>query len=124
MTYEFTEQQLKIASERIISAFGLALRAGKCAVGSEMCVEAIRANKAMLVIMPSDVSDNTRKRITDSASFHGVSLIQLPCTKEYLAKKFGKSNQTTCAAITDSGFVKIIDKLYSEIHTSHTEVQQ
>ncbi len=124
MAYNFTAEQVQENLDRILTAFGLALKAGKCSVGGEKCVEDIRANKAKLVIVPNDISDNTKKRIFDSCSYHNTEVISLPCTKNELATRFGKTSEVSCAAITDFGFVKIIDKLYTQIHTSLTEVQQ
>ena len=41
MKYDFSPGELEKCESRIINAFGLALKAGKCAVGSEKCVEEI-----------------------------------------------------------------------------------
>ena len=100
------------------------LKAGKCAVGSEKCVEEIRAENAKLIIVPCDNSENTEKRINDAVTFHNVPLIKLCAEKKELARKFGKKSEVSCAALLDAGFVKIVDKLYGEIHATHTEVQQ
>lgn len=122
--FAFTDEELKKSCDRIINAAGLAMRAGKCSTGNELVVGDIRSRKAKLVLSPKDVSDNTVKRLKDSCFSHGVPLIFLPCTKAYLAEKLGKKSQVSCAAITDEGFVKIVIKIYDEIHTRHTEVQQ
>ena len=115
---------MSICYEKLISAFGLALRAGKCSVGTERCVVDIRAHYAKLVIVPEDISDNTKKRIYSAVSFHGVPIIELPCSKSTLGERLGKTGGISCAAVTDEGFVKIVEKIYGEIHTGHTEVQQ
>ena len=120
----FTESQLKAACEKIVSCFGLALRAGKCIVGSELCINCMRSSRAKLAIMPCDVSDNTKKKLTNCASFHNVEFLTLPCTGEFLASKLGKRAKVSCAVITDESFVRIIEKIHSDIHTRFTEVQQ
>ena len=112
MKYDFSPGELEKCESRIINAFGLALKAGKCAVGSEKCV------------VPCDNSENTEKRINDAVTFHNVPLIKLCAEKKELARKFGKKSEVSCAALLDAGFVKIVDKLYGEIHATHTEVQQ
>ena len=124
MKYDFSPGELEKCESRIINALGLALKAGKCAVGSEKCVEEIRAENAKLVIVPCDNSENTEKRINDAVTFHNVPLIKLCAEKKELARKFGKKSEVSCAALLDAGFVKIVDKLYGEIHATHTEVQQ
>ncbi len=120
----FTPEELKRAEERIVSAFGLAKRAGKCILGTDMCVDAIRSEKALLVVAASDLSKNTVKRLCDSCSFHNVELLFLSYDKNELGKRLGKNNGTSCAAVLDDGFVNICRKLYNEIHTEMTEVQQ
>ena len=120
----FTPEEIALCEEKIINAFGLAKRAGKCVLGTEMCVENIRAKKAKLVIAASDLSSNTVKRLTDSCSFHGVDLIFVKADKMVLGQKLGKNNGTSSAAILDEGFVNICRKIYNEIHTVTTEVQQ
>ncbi len=121
---DFAEAELTEALERIVMALGLALKAGKCIVGTDLSVDSIRAKKAALAFMPSDVSDNTRKRITDSCNYHNVHLIVLPCSKEFLGKKLGKKAGVSCAVIADKSFVKIVEKIYVEIHTRFTEVHK
>ena len=120
----FTEDELFKCEDRIINAFGLAKRAGKCVLGTEMCVENIRNKKAKLVIAASDLSDNTVKRLTDSCNFHEIELIFLNADKTILGQKLGKKNGTSSAAVLDEGFVNICRKIYNEVHTELTEVQQ
>lgn len=120
----FTKQEIVICEDRIINAFGLAKRAGKCVLGTEMCVENIRNGKAKLVIAASDLSDNTVKRLSDSCNYHNVELIFVEADKIELGRKLGKNNGTSSAAILDDGFVNICRKIYNEVHTELTEVQQ
>ena len=118
----FTKQEILLCQDRIINAFGLAMRAGKCVLGTEMCVENIRNKKAKLVVAASDLSDNTIKRLSDSCNYHNVELIFVGADKIELGKKLGKNNGTSSAAILDDGFVNICRKIYNEVHTEHTEV--
>ena len=120
----FTSDEIDICGDRIINAFGLAKRAGKCVMGTEMCVENIRNRKAKLVIVASDLSANTVKRLSDSCSFHKVELIFVNADKMTLGQKLGKKNGTSSAAILDEGFVNICRKIYNEVHKVNTEVQQ
>ena len=121
---DFTPRELAESCDRIINAFGLARRAGKCAVGSDICVELIRKNKAKLVIIAQDVSDNTVKNVVNSCSFHNVSYFHLPADKYKLGEKLGKKSGITSAAITDDSFLNICRKIYLEVHKQSMEVQQ
>ena len=120
----FSEKELSLACDRLVNAAGLAKRAGKCVLGTEMSVENIRAKKAKLVLAACDLSKNTVKRLSDSCSFHSVELLFLGIDKMELGRRLGKNNGTSCAAILDDGFVNICRKVYSEVHTENTEVQQ
>jgi len=122
--FDFTEDELASCEGRILSAAGLALKAGKCTVGTELSVQNIRDGAAKLVLMPCDVSDNSKKRIHDTCSFHETPFIVLPCDKLMFASRLGRRSAVSCAAITDEGFVKIINKIYEEVHIRLTEVHQ
>ncbi|MBE6682068.1 MAG: 50S ribosomal protein L7ae [Ruminococcaceae bacterium] len=122
--FSFTPDEIAVCEDRIINAFGLAKRAGKCVMGTEMCVENIRCGKAKLVVCASDLSANTLKRFNDSCSYHNVELIFLKADKLTLGQRLGKNNGTSSAAILDEGFVNICRKIYNEVHTENTEVQQ
>lgn len=122
--FSFTPDEIAACEDRIINAFGLAKRAGKCVMGTEMCVENIRCGKAKLVVCASDLSANTLKRFNDSCSYHNVELIFLKADKLTLGQRLGKNNGTSSAAILDEGFVNICRKIYNEVHTENTEVQQ
>ena len=46
----FSPAEMVLAKEKIIGAFGLARRAGKCQIGSEICVEQIRISCALFLL--------------------------------------------------------------------------
>ena len=123
-TLDFTPEEIEKSLDRILSALSLSRKAGKCVTGTDMCTDSIRSKKAKLVLYACDLSDNTLKRIIDSCSYHEVQNIKLCITKDEFGRRLGKKSRISCAAILDDGFVKIIEKIYSEVHTEHTEVQQ
>ncbi len=124
ITLDFTPEEIEKSRDRILSALSLSRKAGKCVTGTDMCTENVRNNTAKLVIYANDLSDNTLKRIKDSTSYHKVQTIMVNVTKDELGARLGKKCSVSCAAILDEGFVKIIEKIYAEIHTESTEVQQ
>lgn len=91
--------------KKYIGVIGLAKRAGKLACGTESVVDAIRAKKASLVIVASDVSNETKKRIVDKCSFYGVDITTLEEGKSELGTALGR-NDTAAAAFLDASFVK------------------
>lgn len=103
-------KDIALQTDKICGALGLARKAGKLSVGSELCVESIRAGKAELVILCNDMSDNSNKKLADAMRTRGVPYIVLPLGKVELAKKVGKSSFAVACALTDKGFAKIIYK--------------
>ncbi|MBQ0092061.1 MAG: ribosomal L7Ae/L30e/S12e/Gadd45 family protein [Clostridiales bacterium] len=83
---------------------GLARRAGQIAVGTNGTLDAIRSGKAKLVLIASDVSENTRKLLTDKALFRNVPTEFPPLNTEALGKCVGKFN-TAAVAFLQDGFV-------------------
>jgi len=96
-------------NKEALSVLGLAQRAGKTCAGGAMVTEAIRSRKKPeLVILCSDASDNTAKRISDACSFHGVELVRAELSMEELAAALGKSNLSACVCINDRGFKELV----------------
>ena len=108
--------------KKILGAVGLASKARKCITGTELCVEYMRANKGKLLIVAEDVSDNTGKKLLKTASFHKIPYITVELPKAELASSAGKKSDAAAVLFTDEGFVKIIENLGIEIHTTDTEV--
>lgn len=94
--------------ERILGAMGLAKRAGKLITGAEMCEETIRAGKAVITLLCSDMSENSHKKLHAALRNSGTPYITLGATKENLAKRFGKKSFVVACVITDEGFSRII----------------
>ncbi len=88
---------------------GLARRAGALVHGTNNVLEAVRSKKALLVLIASDVSDNTKKNITDKAAFYSVKTEMLDITVEELGRIIGKGG-TAAVALTDDNFVKAYRK--------------
>lgn len=89
---------------RVKGVLGLARRAGALAVGTVGVVDAIRSGKAKLVLIADGVSENTRKRLTDKASFRSVPTEFLPFGAEELGHCVGKGDSSS-AAILQENFV-------------------
>ena len=92
-----------------LGVIGLAARARGVAIGTNQVLEAIRGRKAKLVIVASDVSDNTRKNLSDKASFYSARTEFPDITTEELGRAVGHSN-TAAIAFTDANFVKAYEK--------------
>ncbi|MCF0123613.1 MAG: ribosomal L7Ae/L30e/S12e/Gadd45 family protein [Ruminiclostridium sp.] len=98
--------------DSISSLLGLALRAGRLAVGEEPVGAACRAHKAYLVLLAHDAADNTIRRAHHFCQVGTNAIcLTLPLTKEALGSCLGRSS---CAilAVSDIGFAAAVaDKL-------------
>lgn len=89
--------------DNIPSLLGLALRAGRLAVGEEPVGAACRCHKGYLLLLASDAADNTIRRALHFSQAGKTICLTLPLSKEELGTSLGRS---TCAmlAVTDVGF--------------------
>ena len=90
------------------NTIGLAYKAKKVCVGTEITVEKIRSNQVFLVILASDASELTKKKIQDKTSYYKVELI-CDINSQKLSNTVGKSN-IKVIGIMDRGFAESIKK--------------
>ena len=95
-----------------LGVIGLAARARGVVIGTNQVLEAIRNKKAKLVLIASDVSDNTRKTLTDKSAYYSVRAKQTDITTEELGRAVGHSS-TAAIAFTDANFVTAFEKSLS-----------
>jgi ribosomal protein L7Ae-like RNA K-turn-binding protein len=94
-----------------LKMIGISRKAGKVVFGGNLVVSAVRSpSKPFLVLLASNASDNTRKKIKDSCVFHNVTLIETEYSGEVLAKTIGKMSDVMVIAITDNGLAETIRK--------------
>lgn len=99
----------------IIRMLGLARRAGNLVFGTTLVRDAVRGRKKpFLVLLASDASDNSRKRISDSCAFYSVPLALLDISGEELGRTIGKESDVMCVALTDEGIAKAITEKIDE----------
>ncbi len=88
---------------------GLARRAGYLVFGTALVRDLIRGrNKPFLVLLASDASENSYKRIHDSCVFYKTPLAVIDITGEELGRIIGKSGDVVCIALTDEGMAKAV----------------
>jgi len=99
--------------QQILQLLGLAARARMLISGEELVVKEIR-NKAKLVIISSDASDNTMKKIQDKCKSYNVEL-HVFGDRSDLGHATGKEARVVLA-ITDGGFAKKLSGLLNEFN--------
>ena len=87
-----------------ISLLGLANRARKIISGEELSLKEIRSGKAKLVLLSTDASTNTAKKITDKCKSYDVPFRMIE-NREILGHAIGKEARVV-VAILDEGFAK------------------
>lgn len=103
--------------EKALRFLGFAARAGRIIVGVPLLCGALQKGKGekvpLLLLLASDASQNTQKRITDRAAYYGVPLIRLSADCAALALRAGKRGGTVAAVgITDKDLSMAIINLY------------
>lgn len=94
---------------KLLSVIGLANKAGALVTGTNNVLDSVRKRKAKLVLVANDISDNTRKLLTDKTTYRSIKIITLPVSMAELGKALGKTD-TSSAAITDENFVVLTEK--------------
>lgn len=55
--------------QKAMNLIGLAMRAGKLITGEELTIADIRKQKAKIVFVANDASENTKKKVKDKSSY-------------------------------------------------------
>lgn len=94
--------------DKIYSLLGLCQRAGKLVSGEFGCESAIKNNKAKLLLLAEDASENTKKKFQNSAAYYHIPICILG-SKERIGSALGKESRAILA-ITEEGFANSILK--------------
>lgn len=98
---------------RLLGMIGLAKRAGRLICGTDAVLSAVSsAKKPQLVIASDDISERTKKQLSDKCAHYGVKLLTIPVGRDALASAIGKKNSfVSAAAVTDGSFAEQISFL-------------
>lgn len=105
------------------SYIGLCMAAGGVSYGTDSVLGCVRSGKTKFVIIASDVSDRTRKQISDKCASYNVRLYTPSITCEELGLAIGKKSLCAACAFTGKGPAKMIAQLL-ESESSETAVQE
>jgi|SRR5690625_1487904 len=96
-------------ARQYLNLLGLAYRANKCSLGVDKIITDIQQNRAKLILIAKDCSEQTSKRITDKCKTY-----QIPCLRvverESLSQAIGQTNRVA-VAVLDNGFAKKLKSL-------------
>ncbi|UOQ85616.1 YlxQ family RNA-binding protein [Gracilibacillus salinarum] len=95
-----------------LNIIGLANRAGKCTFGEELIVKEIQSKKARIVLIASDIGDQTKKKLTDKCTYYHIPFFFID-DRDTLSQAVGKSGRVA-VSIHEQGFAKKLIALLDE----------
>ena len=103
-------------SAGVLRALGLCKRAGALICGTPMICESLRdgKRKPIIVVMASDVSAATRKKLTDKCACYQTKLVAIEADGETLAAAVGKTGALASVAVTDKNLAELVKKSLGE----------
>ena len=101
--------------KKFAGLLGIAKKAGRVIAGTNLVTDSIRAGSVskcpQAVFLASDVSENTRKRVTNCCTYYEIPLYQIPLTIAEIGDAIGKSGSVSAVGITDAGLSDALVKL-------------
>ena len=98
-------EEIASVTERFFGMLGLCRRAGKTVLGTEMiCKQMREKKKPVLVLIASDISENTRSKLISKSIFYTIPYIQISVSGGELAARLGKTGFLAAAAVMDHRF--------------------
>ena len=92
---------------------GFAMRAGRLVIGTELVLRAVASNgrgRVELVLVTSDASDATKKRVFSKCEFYNTEACLLPVDSLELGKLLGKVFSPVTVGVADEAFATEIKK--------------
>lgn len=103
--------------DSLLTLMGLALRAGKLAVGEEPVRLALQEGRARAVYLAADASERTHRKLAPKLG--EVPLCPIASSKAELGRALGRESCAICA-VTDKGFARSISqRLEEQSNTNH-----
>lgn len=90
-----------------MSSLGLARKAGKLTPGTDAVCDAIRSHRVSLVLVSTSASDNTKKRISNCATFYKIPIEYVDASPDEIGAAIGKT-AAACVGVADENFKILI----------------
>ena len=98
--------------ERLRGMLGFAMRAGKLMIGTEIVCRAMASRlQPKLVVIASDVSQSTLKKVVTKCEFYGIKSVQINIGADELGDLLGKTYSPATVGVMDDGFAEQISRL-------------
>lgn len=103
---------------KLLGYLGLARKANMAEYGADKIRDMIRNSKLKLVLLASDVSVNTEKRIVNCCKYYPTDYIKTDIDSAKLGKAIGAYGKAAVVGISDKGFSAAIFKLIESDYKS------
>ena len=101
------------STKRALGMLGLAMKAGKVVIGTEQVIAYLQKNKLKLVLLSSNSSEGTQKKIRFKCEFYKTTTEALDIDTDELGTLLGKTYTPAVVGITDENFSRTLIKLLS-----------
>lgn len=109
--------------QKVTGLLGLALRANKLAVGSDLVADMATSGKMRVLLISADAGAAIKRDAAFFARKANVPMLTLPCDKLALGKALGRSACAICA-LSDIGFAASVAKQLADISPENTEASE
>ena len=104
----------------VLSMLGLSAKAGKIVSGEFATEQAVKAQKAWLVVIAEDASDNTTKKFQAAADHHQIPWL-IYGTKDTLGSCIGKDYRSSLAVVDEKLAAAVRKKYDSTIRSMEVD---
>ena len=99
---------------RTLGMLGLAMRAGKVVIGTEQVISFLKKKKLSLVLVSSNASEGTKKKIRFKCEFYKTRTEELTINTDELGRMLGKTYAPAVVGIADENFARTIIGILGE----------
>ncbi|WP_163536835.1 YlxQ family RNA-binding protein [Gracilibacillus sp. YIM 98692] len=99
-------------NQSYLNILGIANRAGKCTFGESLIIKEIQAKRSKLVLIASDIGDQTKKKLTDKCHYYQIPYFFVD-DRDTLSHAVGKSGRVA-VSINETGFAKKLKSLLDQ----------
>ena len=111
------EKNYNELSKKLCGLLGFSARARNLICGSDLVCDAVRTGRTSMVLVASDASANTKKRVFNCCIHYECECREVPIKASELAHQLGNTGLTAAVALTDHHMIKGIRKVFEKFDT-------
>lgn len=96
-------------SERLLSFLGIARKAGKLSLGFDSVCESVRKGESRVILIASDASEGTVRRLRGRLPENYADVYQMPCDIDRINAALGKG--VRLVSVNEKGFANKVKEL-------------